>query len=325
MATLTIVETPTSTASKLNEPPSDDDVDNKYLDTPGLDDSSSALLFPNGKSLDEFAPIEAELRVVKSKPITAKIRTTMKHLRAQAGRWSGFRGIVLAMIIRLLRSMMMEIIENVFRARLCRIVAYTLLSVLIAGLDLTWTHIVISAPSTRPWWRRIPSIDRVKMTIIPTIIFGIAEYASRLPPSLIAKAVSLKLYYYHGFSFNVRTNVQFEAILIAKCILVGLVSLLSYSLIRMPATIVLRRVQASMLPDEDETVIPFDRTFGGKVQPVITGGSGAVSIADALKTFDWSARIRYLNLQLKLIALEGTAMVIFLLILSGENLIFKNK
>ena len=325
MATLTIIETPTWTASKIKEPTSDDDVEKKYLDTPVLDDSSPALLFPKDKSLDGSPPVEAELRVVMSKPITAKIRTTMKHLRAQAGRWSGFRGIVLAMIIRLLRSVMMEVIMNVFYARLCRIVAYALLNVLIVGLDLTWTHIVISAPSTRPWWRRIPSIDRVKVTIIPTIILGVAEYASYLPPSLIANAVSLKLYFSSGFMFHVRTNVQIEAIVIAKCILVGLVALISYSLIMMPATIVLRRVQASMLPDEDEAIVPFDRTFGGKVQPVITGGSGAVSMADALKTFDWSARIRYLKLQLKLIALEGTAMVIFLLILSGENLIFKNK
>lgn len=321
MVSLTIIETTTSTASKTNEPASDDHIDDKYLDTWVLDDSSPALRFPNEKSLDGSPPVLAKLRIVKSKPITAKIRTTMQHLRAQAGRWSGFRGIVLAMIIHLLRSAMWDVTEKLFGTSLCRVIAYALLSVLLAGLDLTWTHIVISAPSTRLWWwRRIPSIDRVKVTIIPTIIFGIAEYASHLPPSLLARAFSLRSYNYGRYSFDAGANSQIEVI--AKCVLVGLVALISRILIMMPATIALRRVQASMLPDEDEAIVPFDRTFGGKVQPMITGGSGAVSMADALRTFDWSARIRYLKVQLKVMALKVTAPVIFLLILSGETLVF---
>ena len=39
-----------------------------------------------------------------------------------------------------------------------------------------------------------------------------------------------------------------------------------------------------MLPDEDEAIVPFDRSFGGKVVPAILGGSGKLSIRDAWKT-----------------------------------------
>ena len=35
--------------------------------------------------------------------------------------------------------------------------------------------------------------------------------------------------------------------------------------LQIPATVTMVRVAASMLPEEDETIVSFDRTFGGKV------------------------------------------------------------
>ncbi|RJE16779.1 hypothetical protein PHISCL_10884, partial [Aspergillus sclerotialis] len=42
-----------------------------------------------------------------------------------------------------------------------------------------------------------------------------------------------------------------------------------FVLLQIPATVTLVRVAASMLPEEDETIVPFDRTFGGKTTPAI--------------------------------------------------------
>lgn len=318
MATLTMIETPTSTAFRINEPASDSD--DKYLDTPESDDSST-LLFQEEKSLDKSPPVEPDLLIVKSKPITATIRTTMKHLRAQAGRWSGFRGIILASVYRKLNSLLFFLLSQLSSGLLTHAVAFVATHVALAGLDMAWTHIVISLPSTRPWWRRIPSLDRVKAIIVPAAIYAVAEHACYLLPLALFKAFALDSYIHNPSLFQDATQ-QVRNGLIAKALLVVLVALVSGFLILIPATITLRRVQASMLPDEDEAIVPFDRTFNGKVQPVVAGGSGAVSMLDAWKTFDWAARIRYLKLQAKLVALFFTTTVMFVLILWGEHMMF---
>ena len=96
-----------------------------------------------------------------------------------------------------------------------------------------------------------------------------------------------------------------------KILLVSLTALLATFLIFVPAAVTLTRMQASTLPDEDEPIVPFDRTFGGKVQPRILGGTGAVSMLEAWKTFDWNARVRLLKLYAKIMAIQTVTTVAF--------------
>lgn len=321
MTTLTTIETTTSTAFQINEPASNEDGEN-LLNTPASDDLP-AFLFQKKKSLDGYPPVEPELLIVKSKPITATIRSTMKHLRAQAGRWSGFRGIGLAMVYSLLQVLLSAILSPLSPGLLAGALAFMAVNVVLSGLDMAWTHIVISAPSRRPWWRRIPSLDRVKVTILPTAIWTVAVYASQLLPYALLKAFSLESHL-HDPSWLRDATPQVQTSLLAKLVLVILAALISYVLILVPATITLRRVQASMLPDEDEAIIPFDRTFNGKVQPVVAGGSGAVSMLDAWRTFDWPARIRYLKLQAKIMAIIVATSVWFVIWLAVEIVAFNS-
>ena len=89
-------------------------------------------------------------------------------------------------------------------------------------------------------------------------------------------------------------------------------------LVVIPAHVTLKRVQASMLPEEDEAIVPFDRTFGGKVVPEILGGSGAVSMFDAWKTFDRSARVRLLKLYAKIFLVQLFTTILFIMVVFGE-------
>lgn len=325
MNTLTIIETPTSTAFQINEPASDEDADT-FRDTPAANDSA-ALLFHENKSLDKSPPVEPELLIVRARPITSTIRSTMKHLRAQAGRWSGFRGIASAVVYGLL-----EVVLSTFLASLGSfILPFTILrfflaaivtNVALAGLDMTWTHIVISAPSTRPWWQRIPSLSRVKRIIVPTAIYTFLELTSRYTPQLLFMAFIFKPDSQDPSSveyamLEIRKNV------ITSWVIIHIVQLILYIFIVFPALITLRRVQASMLPDEDEAIVPFDRTFNGKVQPVVAGGSGAISMRDAWKTFDWSATVRFYKLQAKVFLLTIATSIMFIAMLEGEILMFK--
>jgi hypothetical protein len=74
-------------------------------------------------------------------------------------------------------------------------------------------------------------------------------------------------------------------------------------------------VQASLLPGSEETIVPFDRTFGGKV---MVGGSGVVGMLDAWRSFGWSSRIRLLRVYAKLWAIQIALLVFFMITLFAE-------
>ena len=73
-----------------------------------------------------------------------------------------------------------------------------------------------------------------------------------------------------------------------------------------------------MLPEEDDSIVPFDRTFGGRVEPELVGGTGCVGMLDAWKTFDWAARIRLIKLYVKVTALQIATIFFFIGVLVGE-------
>ncbi|CAG8119565.1 unnamed protein product [Penicillium salamii] len=71
----------------------------------------------------------------------------------------------------------------------------------------------------------------------------------------------------------------------------------------LPVRIIFARVAASMLPEEDEPILPFDRSFDGKVDPVVSGKK-ELSLLDAWTTFGWSARIRFVKIFFKGLGIE---------------------
>lgn len=318
VATLTIIETPTATVIQISEPESDDDEKEEGLLTPDSD-GSSTLSFKEKKSLDKSAPAspaDPELLLIKSKPITATIRSTMKHLRAQAGRGSYFRGIVPVLVYGMLHHVTDSLLPRLSFGLIAGPLAYVVGSVLLGGLEMAWTHIVISAPSRQAWWRRIPSVNRIKVIAIPTAILAIAEQISLIIPSQLLQDDGIMSLTHPAWMDD--ETLKVNEVVLAKLTGALLATLLIFVFVSVPATVILRRVQASMLPDEDEAIVPFDRTFGGKVQSAAAGGSGAVSMRDAWKTFDWSARIRYFKLQGKVMALSCATTVLFAFIVAAE-------
>jgi hypothetical protein len=106
-----------------------------------------------------------------------------------------------------------------------------------------------------------------------------------------------------------RAETQMAALkglsLFVLCIVLGL-------LLVIPANVMLTRVQASLLSDSEETIVPFDRSFGGKVIPEIVGGSGVVGLLDAWKTFDWNARVRLIKAYAKVFVIQMALMFLFI-------------
>lgn len=307
-----MVETPMVTAFKLDTP-----------ETDNLDPFVSS----DGLKKPIVSTTEPEVLFIKAKPITAKIRTTMKHLRTKAGPWARFRGLHIYMIYHFLFSVSYACLQLLFGlVYIPRAVAAITTHVIMSQWGLMWTQVVISAPSTQPWYKRIPTFATAKLVLLPTVIYAGAEQLVIFVSRDLLKSFDLHRYVRHPELINnLSPDSQRKAL--AQISTIGLISSIAGFLVLFPAYVALTRVYASALPEHDESIVPFDRTFGGRVQPRSEGGDGIVSMLDAWRTFDWAARVRLIILFAKIFAIEfattlffGGLMLAQLLYILGPNL-----
>ena len=280
----------------------------------------------------EKASTEPELFLVKTKPITSSIRKTIKHLRTEAGPWSRFRGFGLAILYHFLYAFFYNICVGAYASLLARSLFAISFHTLFARIHMTWTHVVISNPSSKKWYQRVPD-RKIGLKIMgPTALWATAEQLALYIPAALFHVYGLNPYaeddptvnrsvdiryaedptYYHTVNSNVRARDM------TQLFICGFVGLFIVFAVVFPAGVTLTRVQASLLPEEDDTIVPFDKTFGGRVQPTVTGGSGHVSMLDAWKTFGWAARIRLVKLYAKIFAIQIVTTLVFVGMIVGE-------
>ncbi|KAJ5174208.1 uncharacterized protein N7482_000085 [Penicillium canariense] len=245
------------------------------------------------KPFDPNEPEHAD--VPRPRPITSGLRTAVKHLRARAGFWSRFRGLAMYLTYGLARAIISGFMPIPTSSFIGQFFAQSLVSLLLATWQMAWVHIVISEPSPKRFYQRIPSF-RTWIKIAPAAALGdILTAAAFFFPMAIA-----------GFAGWMETVQGQENTMMGMCrfLAVSAIPALLAFLISIPARVIFTRVAASMLPEEDETIVPFDRSFGGKVQPQIVGGSGKIGLLEAWTTFDWAARVRFAKVMGKTLAIE---------------------
>jgi len=256
----------------------------------------------------------------KPQLITSSFRRTLQHL---GGFSSRFRGlgifIVNALAVQWIAGMLSVLpIINILPRGFANIIAL----VLCAQLSLTWTHIVISEPSPKTWFRRLAPVKMWKKVAIPTAIFALAEQVAVYIPiymSVLAGLVDKDAKQIADLTPGQKTAMTFKAFGI---LVFGL--LLTF-LIVIPANVTLTRVQASLLVDTEETIVPFDRSFGGKVIPEIVGGTGMIGMLDAWKTFDWAARVRLVKTYLKVLGMQMAVSFLFTMVLVSQLFIIAGR
>ena len=244
------------------------------------------------------------------KPITSKLRTTVKHLRSRAGFWSRFRGMGMFVAYTMARGLLSSFVPVSTTSYLGQFVVQSALSVLLATWQMAWVHIVISEPSPKRFYQRIPSYKTWIKIAPAAVLQDVLTAAAFFIPMAIAN--------FAGW-LDVTGDQEVPPIVaIYRFMGVSVIPALLAFLISMPARVIFVRVAASMLPEEDETIVPFDRSFGGKVRPAITGGSGKIGLMDAWTTFDWAARIRFAKVIGKTLAMEVALGVFATLVLGGQ-------
>jgi len=166
-----------------------------------------------------------------------------------------------------------------------------------ANLHAAWTHKLISMPAS------MPAETHGSFRIPPR-----SEWKVLAPAATVAAAMPyVSLYIIKGFASILGlsrnqpkvTNAAQAIWLIASIMLLFVIALACTLFVCLPAMVTQIRVEASILPEELDTIVPFDRTFGGKVVSKMLGGTGSIGFLDAWKSFNWEARIRLIKVFLK--------------------------
>jgi hypothetical protein len=278
VVTLCMVESPTA-AITLSETPS----------TTAASDKEDA---DEKETLLETGPT---VTLVNQKPITSSIRATVRHLVAHAGRFARFRGYK----IHVLYSLLSGITATFFSGALPNmpgqaILGAALTGALLANLHAAWTHKVVGMPTQTSLLAHIPAKAHWKTLAVPAALKAVMPFISLYLTAGVAMLFSLHTVEPHSPMTCAQTIG-----LIARVLAVVVFAVSCTLFLCLPAMVTLARIEASLLPEDRDTIVPFDRTFGGKVVSKMMGGTGVVGFLDAWRSFNWEARRRLIKLMAK--------------------------
>ena len=307
MGTLTIVESPVTDA---------------YVAVDALTPPPTYVKKPSAASEAADTLLEPQVDITY-KPVTSSLRSTIFHLRSHAGYWSRFRGLSLFLCWAFARTVLISLVASIpfMRSQGGLAVAAIIAEVGLSRWELTWYHIVISEPSPKKWWQRLPSFkSRAWSKIAPAIALRslTTQIASGFPMLLCRSFGTMK----HLQDPAFQPGKKDMYVIFGQSLIVLFLTFALFVLLEIPATVTAVRVAASMLPEEYETIVPFDRSFGGKVTPAIIGGAGKIGMLEAWKTFTWSSRVRLLKLVVKVFAMIVAVWLMFSMVLIGEAHLF---
>ncbi|CAD0097653.1 unnamed protein product [Aureobasidium mustum] len=285
---------------------------------------------------DKYKDKKRSSSPAKSAYITSSIRATIRHLNAEAGDLSMFRGIgsasaaiLVLMPVYLLSEFISHRLPLLKKSnRVAEAFSHQVVELIVCQITATLLHVCISKPRYKFWFRRMPMtwfkvlrtawlavlVNGISDDILQAAFYYLTPDSKSKPENItIGTNTSNKLFH---LSEGPVVKISVFLILWAciKSILRSQIKpLISLVLLR-PFKAIETRVFASMLPDEEDPVIPMDRSFSGRPQ---TGGilqqqTQPLGFMEAARTIDKKTLIRLVKLHavwvvLKLIS--GTPVV----------------
>lgn len=269
--------------------------------------------------------LDEEVTIYKEKPITASIRQTVRHLTSVGGYTARWRGLQISVVYHFLQGVLANILSMVFSlvpvlGPFAYIFGSMLSTVLLARIHMTWTHIMISQPSPHPWYRRIPTGRLYFKTLItPAFIFAISQHLTVILPMMVyfwiggVDATKALVPFGGPQTFDPAHELGRVVATLATLAFVGIALLL-------PAGVTLTRVEASLLPDDVETMVNFDRTLGGAAANLV--GFGKINFRAlydaAWRSFDKASRIRLVKFYIKYAAIMTVLTMTFTIVFAAE-------
>ena len=270
---------------------------------------------------DEQGNGTASFRPTNGQPktVTSSLRAINRLLMANGGIRANFRGFFCALAQGFLTSILLGIFTGAFGGFFVP-VATLLAALVLCQLSTAWVHIIISERSPRHFWSRLPPFRRTfDATYKAVTLLWLATEVSRFIPLAMALALGLEIP--RPDSDGVVDFNGVDGAWIAKSIVTLFVGIVCAVFIIIPATVIVVRIKASLLPVEDSPIIPFDRSFEGKVEPEVVGGKGYATISDAWSTFSKTAWRRLLVLYAKVFLVVLAGMGVCMAVLIPEAII----
>ncbi|OTB05355.1 hypothetical protein M426DRAFT_138668 [Hypoxylon sp. CI-4A] len=251
---------------------------------------------PSYEAVSDKEPIEGEFANTKGafvnegsapqarpRPVTSSLRSIYRTLTSLSGKKSLFRGARCSIVYMSCLFTLSSLISQI--PFIPVVVSLAIAGVLTSPIYTAWTHIIISEPSEKTWWHRVPRYGpTVRATALPTLAFYLVnEYMNTIARNLTAALIGGRIdsTHYAGYLLYVA------------------IYLLALVFVNIPIHITLTRVQASLLPIEERTIVPLDRglTFSK------ADGREYMSIREAWRTFTRASWIRLVKLYVKIYAL----------------------
>jgi hypothetical protein len=179
---------------------------------------------------------------------------------------------------------------------------------LFATWQMAWVHLVIADKSPRRSYRRMLGLQHWSRIAPAAALYNVLMCASFSLPLAAGSLVGWTV-------TSVFATRGFKELLDA---LISILPGMFFLLVSIPARAIYIRVAASMLPEEDDPIVPFDRLFDGKTNLNMAGGGDKLGLKDAWVTFERSARSRYFRTILKALAIEVALGVVGTILVMGE-------
>lgn len=306
-----MIESPSSTAIIETAPPA-------YADEPDypLEKKEEAL------PAEAMADQDIEITVINHKPITANIRASVRHLHTVGGFFGRWRGAGVGIVYHMLHALMTNFLSGLIGFGLAgHALMHIVSSIGLARIHMAWTHSMIAAPTSKSWFRRIVPRKQCKAILLPTLAFAVAQQVTFMMPIAVAFALGLPQEMHNEqFDFMNRDVSPGEAAYYAFALLsVPLTGVFVALAILLPASVTLTRIEAALLPEDQETIVNFDRSAVLGEFDLQTRGACRSVFVQAWKSFEPAARLRLIKLYVKMFSLQivialfgGLAMLVLL-------------
>jgi len=264
---------------------------------------------------------DVETVAVTSEPITSSIRTSMHHI-LEAGGWTGrWRGLGVFILWGIGNTVLRKVWMTLLTGEEACFVdlglpAAHVLSSLIAGvsmmkLHMFWTRKVLTVPGTKTFYDQTPR-KTFKALFLPTVANTLAWEATIGLPITLAYALGVVGTSADGMhAFIGSQDGQAHCHMVVKMVLIGLMGIGTFFGVFIPSHVALIRIEASLITEDAQTIVPFDRSFGGRVVSESDGGSGKLSYMQAWSSFSSAQRVRLLRLFGKIFAVEVALHAVF--------------
>lgn len=199
---------------------------------------------------------------------------------------------------------------------------------------------VITPRSAKSFFSRIPPVRKTLVaTALPTAALWAALNLNLALPALLSRVIGLSMGPVDLWSSSPEQLMQTAAAQragpapwesaseAAKALCVAGVWVALHALLVVPARTARTRAQASLLPADEDTVVPFDRSFGGRVAPELAVGGSSSGGAwwrlgfAALRSVPAASWRRIYLQRVKILAVNVAAYLVFVAIVIAQGLV----